>query len=94
MRPVNGGPYRIEAAPSARRDMKRLVGPVRRRVADAIDALAETPRPAGVKKLAGRGDLYRVRVGDYRIVYRIEDDRLVVLVIRVGHRRDVYRRGE
>mgnify|MGYP001580816136 FL=1 len=56
-----------------------------------MDALAATPRPKGVKKLTGTDDLYRIRVGDYRIVYQIHDDRLIVLVVRIGHRRDVYR---
>ncbi|MCD4726205.1 MAG: type II toxin-antitoxin system RelE/ParE family toxin, partial [Pirellulales bacterium] len=54
-------------------------------------ALAKNPRPAGAKMLAGPNRFLRVRVGDYRIIYRVEDDRLVVLVVRVGHRREVYR---
>ena len=56
-----------------------------------MDALAANPRPKGVKKLSGPDDLYRIRVGDYRIVYQIHDDRLIVLVVRIGHRKDVYR---
>jgi len=61
-----------------------------RRVLAAIKALAQSPRPAGVTKLRGE-DLWRIRVGDYRVVYAIEDQRLVVTIVRVGHRREVYR---
>ena len=57
----------------------------------AIYALASDPRPAGCKKLAGTVDAWRIRVGDWRIIYRIEDGRLVVLVVRVGPRKDLYR---
>ena len=57
----------------------------------AMDALAASPRPRGVKKLAGPDDLYRIRVGDDRMVYRIQDDRLIVLVVRIAHRKDVCR---
>jgi mRNA interferase RelE/StbE len=61
------------------------------RIASAIDALAGDPRPSGVTKLRGPEGFYRIRVGDYRVVYAIEDDVLLVLVVRVGHRREVYR---
>ncbi len=60
------------------------------RVLAAIRALAHDPRPSGVTKLRGE-DLWRIRVGDYRVVYAIEDQRLVVTIVRVGHRREVYR---
>ena len=56
-----------------------------------ILALAEEPRPPGVVKMHGGGGYYRLRVGDYRVVYAIEDDVLLVLVVRIGHRREVYR---
>ncbi|MFN8483843.1 MAG: type II toxin-antitoxin system RelE/ParE family toxin [Anaerolineae bacterium] len=62
---------------------------MKRRVRTAIDLLAETPRHPGAIKLQGRQNLYRVRVGDYRVVYEIHDDILFVLVTRVRHRRDV-----
>jgi mRNA interferase RelE/StbE len=85
--------YSVDIAPPARRDLKRISGETLRRIEAAIDGLADNPRPPGVKKLAGDSeDLYRIRVGDYRVVYQIQDDRLIVLVVRVGHRRDVYRR--
>ncbi len=62
------------------------------RVSRKIDALAQDPRPAGVKKLEGEADIYRVRDGNFRIIYRIEDRKLLILVLLVGDRRDVYRR--
>ena len=65
---------------------------VRLRVSRKIDALAQDPRPAGVKKLEGEADIYRVRDGNFRIIYRIEDRKLLILVLLVGDRRDVYRR--
>ena len=61
------------------------------RIAAAIEALAGDPRPSGVTKLRGPEAFYRIRVGDYRVVYAIEDDGLLVLVVRVAHRREVYR---
>lgn len=61
------------------------------RFREAIDALAENPPPPGCVKLQGESELYRVRVGDYRIVYQIQDAVLVVLVVKIGHRREIYR---
>ncbi len=84
--------YRIEIKASARKEIAALPRRDQRRVVGAIEALAEEPRPQGVRKLIGAEDAYRVRVGDYRIVYQIRDDVLIVFVVRVGHRRDVYRR--
>jgi mRNA interferase RelE/StbE len=64
---------------------------MQQRVAAAIELLRDDPRPPGVALLSGPSGAWRVRVGVYRIIYRIEDDRLVVLVVRIGPRRDVYR---
>jgi mRNA interferase RelE/StbE len=86
------GRYAVEIATLAVKALRDLPRADQRRVAARIDALAENPRPPGVEKLEGADDLYRVRAGDHRIVYRIEDKRLLVLVIRIGHRREVYRR--
>lgn len=83
--------YTVELRPSARRELLKLPRPDQRRLIRAMDALADNPRPRGIKKLAGPDDLYRIRVGDYRVVYTIQDDRLIVLVVRIGHRKDVYR---
>lgn len=84
--------YRIEVKPSAARVLTKLPRPAQRRIARKIDALAKDPRPRGAEKLRGADDLYRVRAGDYRVIYRIRDDVLLVLVVRIGHRREVYRR--
>jgi mRNA interferase RelE/StbE len=61
-------------------------------VAAAIDALACEPRPPGARELTGTSDTYRIRVGDYCVIYEVTDDVLIVSVIRIGHRRDVYRK--
>jgi mRNA interferase RelE/StbE len=83
--------YRIELRPAAVRALKRLDPPVRRRIQGAIALLAEDPRPPAARALRGRSGL-RVRVGDYRIVYTVADDVLLIVVVTVGHRRDVYDR--
>lgn len=83
--------YHVEIA---RRAIKALAGLPRQeqqRVRAAIDLLSENPRPPGCTKLTGEDDTYRVRVGVYRIVYEVFDDRLVIHIIRIGHRRDIYR---
>ena len=82
--------YRVQLLPSAARELSKLEPAVRRRLARRIDRLAQDPR-AGVVKLRGAEHTWRVRVGDHRILYQIQDDRLLILVIRVAHRRDVYR---
>jgi len=81
--------YRIELRPAAVRALRKLDPQVRRRVQGAIALLAQDPRPPGARALQGRPGL-RVRVGDYRIIYTVEDDVLLVVVVRLGHRRDVY----
>jgi len=87
-----GGRYTVEIARSAARALRRLDRHTQQRIGRSLDGLVRDPRPAGVRKLAGAGDdLWRIRVGDYRVVYEIRDDRLVVLVLRIGHRRDIYR---
>ncbi|MES1206396.1 MAG: type II toxin-antitoxin system RelE/ParE family toxin [Pseudomonadota bacterium] len=83
--------YRVEFKPSAGRQLDDLDKAVRARVDRKIDELAENPRPVGAKKLKGSSELWRVRAGDYRIVYSIHDDVLTVLVVKIGNRRDVYR---
>jgi mRNA interferase RelE/StbE len=83
--------YRIEFAPRAERQFSALERSLQVRLRRRIDSLAENPRPQGIKKLAGEEDLYRLRVGDYRIIYQIKEKRLIVLVVGVGHRGEVYR---
>ena len=82
--------YTVTLRPSAARELRKLTIASRRIIAGVIDELGANPRPHGSKKLVG-SELWRVRVGDYRIVYRLEDRELVVEVIRIAHRRDVYR---
>jgi mRNA interferase RelE/StbE len=82
--------YRIEVAPAAARQLRKLDPPARRRIQAAVELLAQEPRPAGAKKLVGGDREWRVRTGDYRIVYEIHDQVLLVLVLAVGHRRDIY----
>ena len=81
--------YRIELRPAAVKALRRIDPQDRSRVQGAIALLGEDPRPPGARALQGR-DGYRVRVGNYRIIYTIRNDILVVVVVTVGHRRDVY----
>ena len=83
--------YQVTVMPAADQAINKLPTQIRRRIADRLVMLAENPRGFGSVKLQGE-DAYRVRVGDYRIIYAIHDQRLIVFVIDVGHRRDVYRR--
>ena len=83
--------YRIEFVRRAARTLRELPTDIQRRLDSPIRALANQPRPPGCIKLSGRESLWRIRVGDYRIVYQIQDDRLLVLVVKVGHRREIYR---
>lgn len=80
----------IEFTPGAAREFAQLPSDVLRRVAKKIDALAQEPRPNGSIKLKGE-DLWRIRIGHYRVVYQILDATLVVTLVRVRHRRDAYR---
>ncbi len=83
--------YTVHMDSRTRKTLDQLQGDNHRRVVHKLEALEENPRPMGVEKMAGPEDLYRVRVGDYRIVYAIRDRELVIIVIRIGHRREVYR---
>ncbi len=84
--------YHVEIATAAVRQLRKLDRPAQRRVQAAIELLATEPRPNGARKLVGGNGELRVRTGDYRIVYEIHDNVLLVLVIAVGHRRDIYDR--
>jgi len=82
--------YRIEVSATAERQIKKLAPPEQIRVLKAIKALEFDPRPRGCRKLRGYADTFRIRVGTYRILYSIEDARLLILVLKVGHRRGIY----
>ena len=83
--------YQIEFSRQADRQFRNLPSQIQQRLKSRIDSLAATPRPHGSEKLSGADQLYRIRVGDYRIVYAVEEDRLLILVVKVGHRREIYR---
>ena len=83
--------YKVEFKPTVWKDLDDIPKADRRRILRRVTALAEEPRPMGCQKLAGQ-ERYRIRQGDYRILYSIEDDRVVVVVVKVGHRREVYGR--
>lgn len=89
--PSPPGVYRVELTPAAARALRKLTAEIRRRIARRIDALATQPRAADTTKIEGDEDLFRVRVGDTRIIYTVRDDVLLVPVVRIGHRSDVYK---
>jgi mRNA interferase RelE/StbE len=83
--------YRIELTRRAEKQFKDLPSTVQQRIKPKVDALSENPLPDGVSKLQGADDLYRIRVGDYRVIYQIQNKQLLVLVVKVAPRRDAYR---
>jgi len=83
--------YEIEVSATAERQLRKLPRPDQIRVLRAIQALSRDPRPPGCRKLAGHDDVFRVRIGRYRVLYAIADGRLLVIVLKVGDRKDVYR---
>jgi len=84
--------YSVEFLPGAARQLARLDPSLQRRIARVVDRLAVEPRGHGCVKLRGAEDVWRIRVGDYRVLYQIADERLLILVVAVGHRAAVYRR--
>ena len=84
------GSYAVEIKPSARKELEALPNHLLSRVVRKIQSLSDNPRPAGCKKLKGYKDLWRIRVGDWRVVYIIDDAVRVVSVTRIAHRREVY----
>ncbi len=84
--------YQIVVAPSALRALGKMDATARRRIQAALEILAVDPRPTGAKKLVGGDGEWRVRTGDFRVIYEIDDGVLRVLVIAIGHRREIYRR--
>jgi mRNA interferase RelE/StbE len=82
--------YRVTLAPSAARELRKFDPQARRRIHAAIELLAAEPRPPAATRPVGGAGEWRVRTGDYRIIYEINDDELVVLVLRAGHRREIY----
>ena len=83
--------YRVVLAPAAERQFATLSHQAREMIAAALVALADNPRPPGCVKLAGAEGLWRIRVRQYRVIYQILDDELIVVVVKIGDRKDVYR---
>jgi mRNA interferase RelE/StbE len=84
--------YTIELSHSAARQFKALPKKDKVRIKARIDALAEDPYPPDTKKLTNEKDLYRIRAGDYRVIYTVQNKQLIVLVLKIGHRREIYLR--
>ena len=83
--------YTVEFSTSALREFKALERAVQRHIATRIDAFVDSPFPSGTKKLQGEADVYRIRISDYRVIYRVDGKRVKVLILKIGHRREVYR---
>ena len=83
--------YDVSFRRSAEKDLRKLDAGVQKRVMRAVEGLEVDPRPDGCRKLTGSDDAYRIRVGDYRVIYTVDDIVHIVAIERVGHRRDVYR---
>jgi len=83
--------YRIEVSATAEKQLKKLGRDDRIRVLRAVRALADEPRPSGCRKLQGYEDVYRIRIGMLRVLYSIDGRRIIITVLKVAHRRDVYR---
>ena len=83
--------YQVSLRPGAERQRRKLGAQIRQRVNEALLALEDTPRPPGVAKLRGADREWRIRIGDYRIIYEISDEETQVIVLRITHRREAYR---
>jgi mRNA interferase RelE/StbE len=84
--------YSVELKPQAQKFIEAQPGKIQRQLVRKIESLVENPHPAGSKLLHGEKKLYRIRSGDYRIVYQIQHENLLILIVKVGHRKDVYER--
>ncbi len=84
--------YEVELTPAAQRQWKSFDKPTQRRILERVTSLADNPRPNGVEKLKGEENLYRIRSGNYRIIYTIDDKNVLVLIVRIGDRKEVYSR--
>lgn len=83
--------YTLRFAARAKKTFLKYPKKLQDRILKALEPLKQTPRPRQAEKLSGREDLFRVRVGDYRVIYSVHDDELLVLVVKIGHRGKVYR---
>ncbi len=85
--------YEIEITRTAEKRLKTLPRQEQGRIVDAMLALSRDPRPRGSRKLQGYEDVFRIRVGSYRILYSVEQRRLIIIILKVGHRGDIYQRN-
>ena len=83
--------YTLEFTASAAREFRALDRQTQRRISTKVSELVNDPLPAGVRKFQGEEDHWRIRVGDYRVIYRVEKCRVVIVIVKIGHRREVYR---
>ncbi len=83
--------YQVDFKPSAARELRKLPKDIAKRISKKIDSLADNPFPRGYIEMKGSKEFYRVKEGDYRIIYTVEHGELIILVVRIGHRREIYR---
>ena len=83
--------YRVEISRTAEQQLRKLTSPDRGKVVRALEGLGNDPYPPGSRKLSGYTDVFRIRVGVYRVLYSVEGRRLIVIILKIGHRKDVYR---
>ncbi|HWZ65321.1 MAG TPA: type II toxin-antitoxin system RelE/ParE family toxin [Patescibacteria group bacterium] len=83
--------YKIQYKKSVEKDLRKLPAIQLKPIVTKISILSTNPRPNGSVKLRGTSDLFRIRHSDYRIIYQIRDEKLIILVIKVGHRREIYK---
>jgi mRNA interferase RelE/StbE len=83
--------YRIEVSTTAEQQLKKIRREDKVRILRSISLLANEPRPGGCRKMSGYNDIYRIRVGNYRVIYQIDAKRIIVVILKIGHRREVYR---
>ena len=83
--------YRIEVTATAERQLKKIRREDKVRILRAISLLAREPRPSGCKKMSGYDDIYRIRIGNYRVIYEIDGKQIIVVILKIGHRREAYR---
>ncbi len=84
-------PYKIEISATAERQLKKIRREDQVRILRAVSLLARDPRPDGCRKMSSYDDIYRIRVGNYRVIYEIDGKQIVVIILKIGHRREIYR---
>lgn len=82
----------VTISPAAKRQIKNLEPKIQEKIVQHLREIGKNPRPSGTKKLSGTRDVYRLRIGDYRVVYQIRGDELIILILGVGHRQEIYKK--